>query len=176
MTKYPSDGAGHNNLAIAYFGTLNFTKALEEGRRVMAIYPNSPMYRSNYALYAMYAGDFATAEAEGRKMAEEGDFLAFLPVAMAALAGGRVADAAKAWEGAKATGAQGESLAAMGLADLALRRKGGGATPRDCSDRASQPTSRTRTRSAPARRKSRSQKPSGRSAAARRRSTPCRAR
>jgi eukaryotic-like serine/threonine-protein kinase len=120
VKKYPSDGAGHNNLAIAYFGTLNFTKALEEGRRVMAIYPNNPMYRSNYALYAMYAGDFATAEAEGRKMGEEGDFLAFLPVAMAALASGRVADATKAWEGAKATGAQGESLAAIGLADLAL--------------------------------------------------------
>jgi TolB-like protein len=39
VQKYPSDGAGHNNLAIAYFGTLNFTKALEGGRRVLAIYP-----------------------------------------------------------------------------------------------------------------------------------------
>lgn len=78
------------------------------------------MYRSNYALYAMYAGDFATAEAEGRKMAEEGDFLAYLPMAMAALAAGRVADAARAWEGARTRGAQGESLASIGLADLAL--------------------------------------------------------
>ena len=120
VAKFPADGAGHNNLAIAYFGTLNFTKALDEGRRVLAIYPNSPMYRSNYALYAMYAGDFATAETEGRKMAEQGDFLAYLPVAMAALAGGRVDDAVKAWDEAKPTGAQGASLAAMGLADMAL--------------------------------------------------------
>jgi len=120
VRKFPSDGAGHNNLAIAYFGTLNFTKALEEGRHVLGIYPNSPLYRSNYALYAMYAGDFATAATEGRKMADTGDFLAYLPVAMAALAENNVADAAKAWEEARATGTQGVSLASIGLADMAL--------------------------------------------------------
>jgi eukaryotic-like serine/threonine-protein kinase len=120
VKKYPSDGAGHNNLAIAYFGTLNFPKALEEGRLVLTIYPNSPLYRSNYALYAMYAGDFATAGTEGRKMADQGDFLAYLPVAMAAMSGGRFDEATKAWDGAKSTGAQGASLAAIGLADMAL--------------------------------------------------------
>jgi len=120
VKKYPSDGAGHNNLAIAYFGTLNFARTLEEGRRVLAIYPNSPLYRSNYALYAMYAGDFATAATEGRKMAQAGDYLAHLPVAMAALAQNKLADATRAWEDARAAGTQGESLAAIGLADMAL--------------------------------------------------------
>jgi eukaryotic-like serine/threonine-protein kinase len=120
IRKYPADGAGHNNLAIAYFGTLYFAKALEEGRRVLAIYPNSPLYRSNYALYAMYAGDVATADMEGRKMAQAGDFLAYLPVAMAALARSTPAEAIKVYEQARATGAEGQSLASIGLADIAL--------------------------------------------------------
>ena len=39
---------------------------------------------------------------------------------MSAFAENRVQDATRAWEGARATGAQGESLASIGLADIAL--------------------------------------------------------
>ena len=120
VQRYPADGAGHNNLAIAYFGTLNFPKALEEGRRVLEVYPKSVLYRSNYSLYAMYAGDFATAAAEGRKVAETKDFLAYLPISMAALAGDKPAEAVTAYEEARTTGPLGESLAAIGLADVAM--------------------------------------------------------
>jgi tetratricopeptide (TPR) repeat protein len=120
VQKYPADGAGHNNLAIAYFGTLDFPRALEEGKRVLDVYPKSVLYRSNYSLYAMYAGDFATAAAEGREVAKTRDFLAYLPIAMAALADGKPADALAAYEEARATGALGESLAAIGTADVAM--------------------------------------------------------
>ena len=61
VAQYPADLAGRNNLALAYFYTLDFPRALEEGRRAIDIYPKTPKFRANYALYAMYAGDFATA-------------------------------------------------------------------------------------------------------------------
>ena len=39
VAKYPADSAGYNNLAIAYFNTLNFAKAPEYGRKAIDIYP-----------------------------------------------------------------------------------------------------------------------------------------
>ena len=61
VAKFPSDSAGYNNLAIAHFNLLNFAKALDYGRKAIEIYPKTYKYRGNYALYAMYAGDFQTA-------------------------------------------------------------------------------------------------------------------
>lgn len=122
VEKFPADGAGHNNLAVAYFATLEFSKALEEGRRVLDIYPKSVLYRYNYALYAMYAGDFARAAAEAQRTIELNPNTpkAYLALAMAALAGGKPAEARAAYERAAATGPRGASLASIGLADLAM--------------------------------------------------------
>ncbi len=71
VAKYPADSAGYNNLAIAYFSTLNFAKALEYGRKAIDIYPKTFKYRSNYALYAMYAGDFKTAAETAQALIKE---------------------------------------------------------------------------------------------------------
>lgn len=120
--KYPADGAAHNNLALAHFYQLQFAEARAEGKRVIDIYPRSPLYRYNYALYAMYAGDFATATSEARTALETNPNLqkAYLAIAMAALAGGNVDEARSAYEGARGAGPRGVSLAAIGLADLAM--------------------------------------------------------
>ena len=64
LKLYPADRAARTNLAFAYFSTLDFTRALEENRRAMDIYQGNFKLWSNQALYAMYAGDFKTAEAE----------------------------------------------------------------------------------------------------------------
>ena len=92
VAKYPADSAGHNNLAIAYFSLLNFAKALEYGRKAIEIYPKTFKYRSNYALYAMYAGDFSrpppTTAQELIKEDPKFD-VPYLPLAMEALAAGR---------------------------------------------------------------------------------------
>jgi len=119
---YPADGAGHNNLAMAYFSTLNFQKALEQGKRVLEIYPKIQLYQGNYALYAMYAGDFATASAEARRVVAESPayFPAYLPLAIAALDSGNVDAAREAYGRMEETGPQGASIASMGLADIAL--------------------------------------------------------
>jgi tetratricopeptide (TPR) repeat protein len=122
VAKYPSDSAGDNNLAVAYFSVLNFAKALEHGRRALQIYPKSVKYRANYALYAMYAGDFKTAAETADALIKEDASVAvaYLPLAMAALESGDTNRARAVYERAAKTGAGGASLASLGLADTAM--------------------------------------------------------
>jgi tetratricopeptide (TPR) repeat protein len=123
VKSYPADGAAHNNLAIAYFNVRDFDKALEEGKRLIDIYPKVVLYRYNYALYAMYAGRFDIAEAEARHALalNPQTAKAYLALAMSALARGDHAAAVKAYEDAAAkAGTRGESLRFAGLGDLAI--------------------------------------------------------
>lgn len=120
---YPADGAAHNNLAISYFMTLNFAQALAEGKRVLDVYPEDVQFRANYALYAMYASDLKTAVEEAGKVikADPSYYLAYLPLAMQAMTLPDLAAARQVYErAATQAGASGASLAAMGLADIAL--------------------------------------------------------
>jgi tetratricopeptide (TPR) repeat protein len=122
VAKYPADSAGYNNLAIAYFNTLNFAKALEYGRKAIDIYPKTYKYRSNYALYAMYAGDFKTAAETAQPLIKEDPKVdvPYLPLAMEALAAGDVPRARNTYQQATKAGDTGVSLSAIGLADIAL--------------------------------------------------------
>jgi len=119
---YPSDDAGYNNLALAYFSVRRFDKALENGRMAVRLYPRQPLYRNNAALYAMYAGDFRSAATEAARVAKDQPdyYPAYLPLAIAALADGR-ADAARGFYREMArTNTAGASVASLGLADIAL--------------------------------------------------------
>ena len=122
VAKYPADSAGYNNLAIAYFNTLNFAKALEYGRKAIDIYPKTYKYRSNYALYAMYAGDFKTAAATAQELIKEDPKVdvPYLPLAMEAVAAGDIPRARTTYEQVKQAGDSGVSLSALGLADIAM--------------------------------------------------------
>jgi tetratricopeptide (TPR) repeat protein len=124
VSNYPSDHAGHNNLAVAYFNTLDFKKATEEGRRALEIQPKHLRYRSNYALYAMYASDFPTAVAEARKAVTDNpaSFNAYLPIAVDAIINGRFDEAEAAYAAMARAGAQGASRSAIGRADLLMYR------------------------------------------------------
>jgi tetratricopeptide (TPR) repeat protein len=120
---YPADGAAHNNLAIAYFMTLDFQQALEEGKRVLDIYPEDVQFRANYALYAMYASDLKTAVEEAGKVvkADPTYYLGYLPLAMQAMTVQDLPAARQVYERVRTqAGASGASLAAIGLADIAL--------------------------------------------------------
>ena len=121
LERYPADRSAHNNLAIAYFNKLNFPKALEEGRKALDIYKGSLKFRNNYVLYAMYAGDFATAETGARQLLREDPKFsdAYFPLAMAQMAKDDRAGARATFE-QMAGIATGASRAAMGLADLAM--------------------------------------------------------
>jgi tetratricopeptide (TPR) repeat protein len=122
VAQYPADGAGHNNLAVAYFSGLQFGKAMEEGRRVRQIYPNSPLYRTNFALYAMYAGNFTLASEEARKLVVDGlaAFDTYLPLAVGAISEDKLKEARESYAQMAAVDEAGGSLAAIGLADLDL--------------------------------------------------------
>ncbi len=122
LEKYPSDRAGHTNLAISYFYTMDFPRALEENRRAMDIYQGSFKLWSNQALYAMYAGDFATADKEASRVLQQSPtyYRAYLPRAMAALSRSDVDAAREAYAQMGKIDKQGASLAAMGVADLLL--------------------------------------------------------
>jgi serine/threonine protein kinase/Flp pilus assembly protein TadD len=119
---YPTDIAGHNNLAFAYFSTLNFAKAREEGDRARQLYPRNVLIGNNAALYAMYAGDFnASAEqAKGLAAQEPGFYKNYLPMAIAALAAGQFDAAAAAYAKMAAAGEVGASMASTGSSDALI--------------------------------------------------------
>lgn len=123
VEKFPADGPGHNNLAVAYFSTLDFEKAMEEGSRVLEIYPSNLFYLQNAALYAMYAGDFDAAAAKAHEVIgiDNTRYYARLPVAIAALARGELEAAEATYEDMVQTGA-GASHGNLGLADVAIYR------------------------------------------------------
>jgi tetratricopeptide (TPR) repeat protein len=122
VALYPADRAGLTNLAFVYFQRLDFPKAIELGRRAVELYPKNPRTRQNYALYAMYAGDLKTAEAETRTVLAQSPALykAYLPLAAVSFAASDFQRMREAYDGMAKTGASGSSLAAHGLADLAM--------------------------------------------------------
>ena len=124
VDKFPADGAGHNNLAVAHFLTLDFANAMEEGTRVLDIYPNNLFYKQNAALYAMYAGDFDAAESQAREVIETDStrYYARLPVAIAAMSRNDLDAAKSAYEDMAQTGDHGASHGNLGLADLEMYR------------------------------------------------------
>jgi tetratricopeptide (TPR) repeat protein len=119
VDTYPSDGPGLNNLAVAYFRVLDFKRAAEQGQRAAAVYPNSVNYRTNVALYAMYASDFPTAVTEAKKAIAISEFdKAYLPIAIAALAAGKFDEARAAYTAMAKVSSRGASIASMGRADV----------------------------------------------------------
>ena len=122
LKRYPADASGLNNLGLAYFETLDIPKAIEQGRRAVAVYPKNGVYRQNLSLYLMYAGDHGAAVKEAEQVIAQSPELpkAYLPAAMAALASGQPAAARAAYGRMSASGPRGAQLAALGLADAAL--------------------------------------------------------
>jgi tetratricopeptide (TPR) repeat protein len=112
------------NLAVAYFFKHDMAKALVEGRKAVALSPKNVPQRNNVGLYAMYASDFDTAIHEQQEVLKlNPDFPgALVGLALSELASGRLDDAVATWKRLEATGPRGASVAALGLADLALFR------------------------------------------------------
>jgi eukaryotic-like serine/threonine-protein kinase len=122
VSQFPADTAGHANLALAYFYARDMNKALEEQKRALALTPHSILQRSNFSMYALYAGDFETAAKEAKAiLAENPNFEEALRTSAIAELGLGHNDQAKAnYVKLQAVDARGASIAANGLADLAL--------------------------------------------------------
>jgi eukaryotic-like serine/threonine-protein kinase len=122
VEQYPADTAGRANLAFARFQERDMAKALEEQRRVLTMLPRSVLQRSNLSLYALYAGDFDTAATEaGHALQDNPAFEAGArTLALAKLASGHVEEAQQEYAKLAVMSPRGASMAATGLADLAL--------------------------------------------------------
>lgn len=122
VQRYPADTAGIANLAAAYFYKRDMARALEKGRRAIEIYPKNVPQRNNVGLYAMYAGDFDTAIREQNEVLRLNPrfVLAYVGMALSQLAQGHPDLAAGTYRKVKAIDARGASVAAAGLADIAL--------------------------------------------------------
>ncbi len=119
---FPADNMGHGSLALAYLLTANVPRAVAEGRKSLEIYPRSSLLRYNYAMYSMYAGDFATAITEASRVQKENPTLeyAWLPFALSKLAQGEVTASRDGYARMAEMGTFGASLAKLGEADLAM--------------------------------------------------------
>jgi tetratricopeptide (TPR) repeat protein len=126
VREFPSDPAGPSNLAFAAFFGRDMSKALEIGRAAAEAHPENILTRANLALYAMYASDFETAVREATTVLESNPSYetAYIPAAMALIDRGDFAGAAEVYDRLRLVSPYGASLAATGMADLALYRGG----------------------------------------------------
>lgn len=122
VKQYPADNAGHNNLSICYKGLHNTPKAIEELHQMLLIQPGSQPARVNLALYLSYVGDFAGAEREARKVLQSNSSYetAYVGLAYAQVGQGQLDEAIKTYQQVEKVSGLGQSLAAPGLADIAL--------------------------------------------------------
>ncbi len=122
LERYPADNAGLNSIAVAYFETLDLQKAVEYGERAARLYPKNGLYRTNLALYAMYAGNFEVAvrEADEALAISPAFEKAYLAKAIAAIAASKPDEARQIYEQMSKANARGAALAPIGLADLAM--------------------------------------------------------
>jgi serine/threonine-protein kinase len=120
---YPADDGGHGNLALAYvlLGN-NLPRAAAEVRKSLEIYPNNTLQRYNYAMYSMYAGDFATAIAEGTRLVEGNPSFEYnyVPIALSQLAQGNAAASQQTYDRLAQVSPIGDSFATRGRADLEM--------------------------------------------------------
>jgi tetratricopeptide (TPR) repeat protein len=109
------------NLAFAYLNLRDFDRAAA-GAEAAELDPKNVIKRMNFAMYAMYAGDFETAMAESTKVLEQNPAFGYarFTLGRAAMAAGDAGTARAAFAELGAEGGMGSSLAPMGEADLEM--------------------------------------------------------
>jgi tetratricopeptide (TPR) repeat protein len=122
LAEFPHDEAALSNLALSHFYLREMDKAIEHGRRAVENSGNGLRQRTNLALYALYAGDYALAEKSAAEILERNpEFpIARLAVGMAQLGTGDTAKAAATFASLEKSGGRGASMARLAAADLKL--------------------------------------------------------
>jgi tetratricopeptide (TPR) repeat protein/predicted Ser/Thr protein kinase len=122
VQENPKDQAGYTNLALAYFLSCRMQEAFQIGLLAVELDPENVDYRYNQSWYSLASSDFDKARAEARKTLEIDPSYAqaFVVLALADLVQGRTDGAVKSYESARALSPFGASLAAAGMADLAM--------------------------------------------------------
>jgi tetratricopeptide (TPR) repeat protein len=118
---YPADNIGQLNLAVCYADVRNMSKAVEAAQQAVDILPKGALQRLNLAFFSSYAGDFPSGEKEARKALElnPSSEVSLLALAEAELGEDQLSNAAETYRKMEKISAQGASMAASGLADIA---------------------------------------------------------
>ena len=119
IARYAADTVAHNNRAVCLAKLRDMAGAVNEMRQAVQILPHRVTYRANLALFADYAGDFATAEREILGM-KTPDAHGIAALALSQVGQGRLPDATRTYQKLAGMNAWGASFAASGLGDLAL--------------------------------------------------------
>lgn len=122
VQEYPADDIGQTNLAACYARLLNMPKAMKVAEQDVLISPKDVISRMDYALYSCYASDFEACERGGREALQLNPKYeeAFLVLAYAQLGQGQLVEASETYQKLEKVSPWGASLAASGLANLAL--------------------------------------------------------
>jgi len=122
LKHYPAAYMGRMSLAFCFSQLHNMPRAMEEVGRAVQMAPKDLPLRANLALYACYAGDFQTCEREGREVRRLNPSLeqGYRILAYAQVGQGQLPQATQTYQELQKLGARGASLAASGLANLAL--------------------------------------------------------
>jgi eukaryotic-like serine/threonine-protein kinase len=121
IKHFPGDNIGHNNLGYCLAELRDFPKAAEQVRQDLAINPNATA-ASNLSLFSSYAGNFQDGEAEAREAQKKYPTWesTYVALAFAQIGQGQVSQAAETYSKLEKLNPHGASMAAWGLADLAL--------------------------------------------------------
>jgi tetratricopeptide (TPR) repeat protein len=120
LTRYAADVVAYNNLSFCQTQLRDMPGAVKSVKQAAQILPKRALYRLNLALYAAYAGDFETAVTEAKNTQDLGNPLGLQPLAYAQVAQRQLPDALATYRALGAVGPQGASIAASGIADLAV--------------------------------------------------------
>jgi len=122
VARYPFDQGGLTNLALANVFVHNFGRAVSVSKQLIDTYPNNVVARNNYVAYALYAGDFETAIAQGNLVLKANPRyqFAFLPLALAHALHGDTKTGLAIYGQLEKLNAFGTSLGRLGEADVAM--------------------------------------------------------
>jgi len=120
--RYTSDVSARNQLALCMSKLRQLAGARDEMRRVSSILPKRALYRINLSLYASYGSDYDTGEASARDALDlsPSTEYGFVALAFAELGQTRIPQAIETLQKLAPLSPLGASLAASGLADIAL--------------------------------------------------------
>jgi eukaryotic-like serine/threonine-protein kinase len=120
--QFPMDSAAFTNLPLAYFYNREMSKAFEEGKKDVEMTPNELTSRYNLVWYAMGEGKFDVAAQEAQEVIKQNPEFAEarITLGLVQLAQDQPQEAEKTYQELTTKGGRVASLAAIGLADLAL--------------------------------------------------------
>ena len=119
LALYPADTVGHIQRSVCLAAMKNMRESMNEARQAVDMLPNHVGYRTNLALVTNFAGDFEAAEKEVQAIPRP-DARALIALAYSQLGRGLLPEATATYQQIASMGAVGASIAASGLADLAL--------------------------------------------------------